>query len=247
MVSQTVQQIPPYVREPEYILKHRKRLRAITQRRIQKATEQKIKSVKRRQEAYKRAEKYYAEYVHEKEKQISDELLAKSEGNFYVKPEAKLAFVIRIRGVCNVPPAQRKALQLLRLRKRNAGVFVKINDATLGLLKLVEPYVAWGYPDLTSVRALFYKRAYLKSPRGRVPLSSNEQIENLLGKHNVICLEDIVHQIYTVGDKFKEVNNTLFPFSLKPSHMKAVKKHFIEGGDFGNREHFINDLIRRMI
>jgi large subunit ribosomal protein L7e len=30
----------------------------------------------------------------------------------------------------------------------------------LNLLKLVEPYVAWGYPTLETVRELVYKRGF---------------------------------------------------------------------------------------
>lgn len=39
----------------------------------------------------------------------------------------------------------RKILQLLRLRQINNGVFIKLNKATINMLRLVEPYIAWGY------------------------------------------------------------------------------------------------------
>ncbi len=39
---------------------------------------------------------------------------------------------------------------------------LQINKATLGLLKRVEPYVAWGYPNEKSVRELIYKRGFAK-------------------------------------------------------------------------------------
>lgn len=52
---------------------------------------------------------------------------AKKQGGFYVPGEAKLAFVVRIRGINAVDPKTRKILQLLRLRQINNGVFVKIN------------------------------------------------------------------------------------------------------------------------
>jgi hypothetical protein len=38
----------------------------------------------------------------------------------------------------------------------------QVNKATLGLLKRVEPYVAFGYPNLKSVRELMYKRGFAK-------------------------------------------------------------------------------------
>lgn len=74
---------------------------------------------------------------------------------------------------------------------------VRINKATLGLLKRVEPYIAWGYPNLKSVRELVYKRGFGKVNGQRVALTENEIIEANLGKHGVICMEDLIHQIYT--------------------------------------------------
>jgi hypothetical protein len=38
----------------------------------------------------------------------------------------------------------------------------QINKATLGLLKRVEPYIAFGYPNLKSVKELIYKRGFAK-------------------------------------------------------------------------------------
>jgi Ribosomal protein L30p/L7e len=51
---------------------------------------------------------------------------AKKAGGFYVEPEAKLAFVVRIRGINDMHPKSRKILQLLRLRQINNGVFLKV-------------------------------------------------------------------------------------------------------------------------
>lgn len=35
-----------------------------------------------------------------------------------------------------------------------------------------------------------------------------------LGKFNIICMEDLIHEIVTVGPHFKEANNFLWPFQL---------------------------------
>lgn len=70
--------------------------------------------------------------------------------------------VVRIRGIIGVSPKVRKILQLLRLRQINNSVFVKLNAATIKMLRLVEPYVAYGYPNLKTVRELIYKRGFGK-------------------------------------------------------------------------------------
>lgn len=69
-----------------------------------------------------------------------------------------------------------------------------------------------------------------------------------LGKHGIICIEDLVHEILTVGRHFKEANNFLWPFKLKAplGGLKKKRNHYVEGGDAGNREDYINELIRRM-
>lgn len=46
------------------------------------------------------------------------------------------------------------------------GLLSQVNKATLGLLKRVEPYIAFGYPNLKSVRELIYKRGYGKVGHG---------------------------------------------------------------------------------
>lgn len=43
-----------------------------------------------------------------------------------------------------VHPRTRKILELLRLRQINNAVFVRLNKASLNMLKLVDPYIAWG-------------------------------------------------------------------------------------------------------
>jgi large subunit ribosomal protein L7e len=35
-----------------------------------------------------------------------------------------------------------------------------------------------------------------------------------LGKFNIICIEDLVHEIFTVGPNFKAATNFLWPFKL---------------------------------
>jgi large subunit ribosomal protein L7e len=102
---------------------------------------------------------------------------AKKQGGFYVEPEAKLAFVIRIRGINDMHPKSRKILQLLRLRQINNGVFLKVNKATMNMLRRVEPYIAYGYPNLKSVRELIYKRGCGKVGKDIIPLTDNAIIE----------------------------------------------------------------------
>ena len=148
-----------------------------------------------------------------------------------------------------VSPKVVKILQLLRLRQQNNAVFLRVNAAILQMLQIVQPYVAWGYPNLKTVRELMYKRGYAKVNKQRIPITDNAIIEGVLGCHGIICLEDLVHEIVTVGPHFKEANNFLWPFKLSSPLGGFSKKllHFVEGGEAGNREEKINALVQRMM
>jgi large subunit ribosomal protein L7e len=59
---------------------------------------------------------------------------------------------------------------------------------------------------------LIYKRGYGKVDKQRVPLTNNAVIEGALGKHDILCVEDLVHEIITTGPNFKQVGTTLLPW-----------------------------------
>ncbi|KAK4705336.1 large subunit ribosomal protein L7e, partial [Phenoliferia sp. Uapishka_3] len=203
----------------------------------------------KRQVIFKRAEQYVNEYSKKEREEIRLKRAAKASGDFYVPAQPKVYFVVRIKGINNIAPKPRKILQLLRLLQINNGVFVKVTKATTQMLLLIEPYITYGEPNLKSVRELIYKRGYGKINKQRIPLSSNAVIEGALGQYGIISIEDIVHEISTVGPHFKQVSNFLWPFKLSnPLGGSKVRKFrtFIEGGELGKREYFINDLVRKM-
>merc|ERR1711924_185350 len=200
-----------------------------------------------------RAAKYAREYKSNEADLVRLRRQAKAAGNYFVEPEPKLMFVIRIRGMCDMHPKTKKILQLLRLRQIHLGVFLRVNKATLEMIKRVEPYVAYGYPSLKATRQLIYKRGFgkqkTKGQAQRLPLTDNSVIEGELGQFGINCFEDLVHEIYTVGPKFKEANNFLWPFKLNSPKGGLAKKRlgFNEGGQAGNRDKYISALISRML
>ncbi|KAE8599024.1 hypothetical protein XENTR_v10017024 [Xenopus tropicalis] len=167
---------------PESLLKRRKQFAAAKLKRVKKIVAEKKLRKQKRKIIFKRAEGYYKEYRQMYRKEVRLARMARKAGNFYVPAEPKLAFVIRIRGINGVSPKVRKVLQLLRLRQIFNGTFVRLNKASINMLRLVEPYIAWGYPNLKSVRQLIYKRGYLKIKNQRIPLTDNSLIEKHLGK-----------------------------------------------------------------
>jgi len=234
---------------PETLLKKRKQ--------NDKAREEKLKAVtlarkaakEKRKIIFKRAEKYVKEYLNHEKEEIRLKRVARESGDFYVPAESKVYFVVRIKGVSKIAPKPRKILQLLRLLQINNGVFVRVTKATQQMLRLVEPYITYGEPNLKSVRELIYKRGYGKVNKQRIPLTDNAVIEQNLGKYDILCIEDLVHEIVSTGPNFKQVANFLWPFKLSnPTGGWRTRKfkHYVQGGDHGNREDNINKLIRQM-
>lgn len=234
---------------PETLLKKRKSQEKAREERSAEVEKKKKAQREKRGVIFKRAESYVQEYRNAEREKIRLSRLAKQEGNFYVPGEPKLVFVVRIKGINKMAPKPRKIMQLLRLLQINNGVFVKLTKATSEMLKIVEPYIAYGYPSVKSVRDLIYKRGYAKINKQRIPLTDNQIIEENLGKFGIICMEDLVHEIVTVGPNFKQASNFLWPFKLSnPTGGFRTRKfkHFVEGGDLGNREDKINALIKQM-
>ncbi|KUL87635.1 hypothetical protein ZTR_05835 [Talaromyces verruculosus] len=234
---------------PETLLKKRKSQEAARAARREEAEKRKQANKEKRGVIFKRAESYVKEYRDAEREKIRLARESRKAGTFYVPEEPKLVFVIRIKGINKIAPKPRKILQLLRLLQINNGVFVRLNKATAEMLTIINPYIAYGYPNLKTVRELVYKRGYGKVNGQRLPLSDNQIIEENLGKYGIVCVEDLIHEIYTVGPNFKQASNFLWPFKLSnPTGGFHSRKfnHFIEGGDTGNREDNINALVRQM-
>merc|ERR1712194_564995 len=179
-----------------------------------------------RKTAAANAEKYYKEYTAADAALIAAKRDAKAKGSFFVEGEAKVALVIRIKGINKLAPKPKKVLQLFRLRQLHNGVFIKLNKATWNMIRMIEPHVTFGYPSRHMIKNLIYKRGAGKVNRCRIPLTDNSIIAGELGKHGINCIEDLVHEITTCGPKFKEANNFLWPFKLSsPLGRFEIKRH----------------------
>ena len=205
-----------------------------------------------KQTAFTRAEQYVKEFREQEDSLVQLKRAAKLKNTFYVPPEKKLLFVMRLRGIMGMHPKTRHIMQTLRLLQINNGIFLRANQATLNMLVKVDPYIMYGYPSRKTVSDLVYKRGFAKINGQRVPLTDNTIVEKALSeqtKGEVICIEDLIQQIFTAGPHFKACAKFLWPFKMNsPSGgFSRIRNHFVEGGDAGNREEYINELVHRMI
>jgi large subunit ribosomal protein L7e len=242
---------PQGVVVPESLKKKLTRNSALLKAKTEAIAEAKKANKVRRSEIKKRASKYELLYKAAERQTIQLRRQAKATGNFYVEPEARMMMIIRIKGINKLAPKPRKILKLLRLDQLHKAVFVKLNKPILNMLKYIQPYVISGYPSLKTVKQLVMKRGYAKINRERLPIQDNQIISDNLGQYGIHGMDDLIHEIYTVGPNFKQATNFLWAFKLSAPNGGFVRKkhgfHEPKGGDWGNREELINELVRRMM
>merc|ERR1711879_1030566 len=188
-------------RVPEGLAKKRSRFAKQAAAKAEAKAVAKKASLTKQREIISKARAYAAEYAAEAKALVNNTKAAKANGNYYVPGEPKLALVIRIRGINQLSPIPKKTLQLLRLRQIGNAVFVRLNAASLQMLRICDPFIAWGYPTQKTIKNMIYKRGAVKINGQRIKITNNDVVEKSMGRDGVTCIEDLVHEIYTVGEK----------------------------------------------
>eukprot|EP00124_Ichthyophonus_hoferi_P001998 Ihof_evm2s122 gene=Ihof_evmTU2s122 len=120
---------------PASVAKKQKAAAAYSAKRAAAHAEAKKANKLQRRVIFNKAKAYAREYSAAERSVVRSKRLARSTGSFFVPAEAKLAFVVRIRGINGINPVSKKILQLLRLRQINNGVFVKLNKSSINMLR----------------------------------------------------------------------------------------------------------------
>uniref|UniRef100_A0A7N0UDH3 Ribosomal protein L7 n=1 Tax=Kalanchoe fedtschenkoi TaxID=63787 RepID=A0A7N0UDH3_KALFE len=118
----------------ESVLKKQKRNEEWALAKKEALENQKKQNSENRKLIVKRAATYAKEYSDQEKELIRLKREAKLKGGLYASSEAKLIFIIRIRGINAMHPKTKKILQLLQLRQIFNGVFLKVNKATMNML-----------------------------------------------------------------------------------------------------------------
>ena len=165
------------------------------------------------------------------------------------KASVQVVLVVRIRGHNGITPTVARILTGLGLKGKNMATFVRANATLVKRLKLVEPYVTWGYPSRKTISDLLYKRGYVRAEGLRVAITDNVIVEKHFGSIGAICIEDLVHEIHNASDNLSKINESLWAFRLNAPLGGFPQKRipFSKGGDSGLREEKINDLLEKMI
>ncbi len=243
-------QVEKHRRVPENLKKKQERDARLAEEQTKHEALQAQKEQENAQYYLAQGQKHWESFQQHTRSVVDKKRASKANNEIFVEDEPKFLLVIRIKGINKVPPKEKKILQLFRLRQIHNAVFLKNNKAVMNMLRRVEAYVTYGFPSHQTIRALIYKRGYGKINRQRIPLSNNQVVEAGLGQHGIKCVEDLINEIWSFGEHFKEANNFLWPFKLNsPAGGLVSKRHqFLDNrGDQGPRDVFINDLVRQML
>uniref|UniRef100_A0A182WIS3 60S ribosomal protein L7 n=1 Tax=Anopheles minimus TaxID=112268 RepID=A0A182WIS3_9DIPT len=183
-------------------------------------------------------------------------VLPKTEGKLKVN---HLVLVFRHRGIKVVPNKDvMKTLVRLGLQFQRSATFHRLTPEIIAQLKIVEPFVIWGYPNVSVVQELLFKYVRLRcdqtgtESKKPVPLTSNKQVEDLFGSLGMLCVDDLVHEIINVGPHFDAIREKMRSFLLKNpvggwKNAKQKGKLRSIGGEAGFRGDDINLLFRRLL
>ncbi|XP_013102358.1 uncharacterized protein LOC106083704 [Stomoxys calcitrans] len=238
------------------VLAHRKRRilqdKATLEQKKKLKTERVAKA--KQHHKFRRAESFVMNYIKaERTANRIKHTLRKSnicDTNDSTKVNQKLLLVMRHAGKKIFDETTNKIMKTLHMTNRHNAVFLENTKENQILLKVIEPFVVYGYPNIATIRELIFKKGFARIDGKKTPIQSNTMIEEQLGDKGIICLEDIIHEIFTVGPNFADVQNFLCSFLLsgpRDGWKNKVSVSYKRGGEYGDRGNGINELISRCI
>jgi len=151
--------------------------------------------------------------------------------------------VIRIKGVVKSPKEVKDTLYLLRLRRTNVATIFRKDPAIIGMIKRVEPWIAWG-----EIRKDVFKELLLK--RGRL-IGNKRFTEEYLKKTLNMTLDEFVEKFFNLEMELEDIPGLKPFFRLKPPSggypRKGIKNSYSNGGTWGYWGEDINNLLLSMI
>lgn len=204
------------------VLKHRKRRIHQDKAALEQKRQDRVKRVqkKRSHHNFKRAESFVMGYLKAERtsKRIRQIILRKNVTEQSEKAadetNPKLLLVMRHAGKKIFDKTTTDIFKTLGMSQRHNAVFLENNKENQLLLRVIEPFVVYGFPSLTTIRELLFKKGFASISGKKTAIQSNTMVEENLGDKGVICLEDIIHEIYTVGPNFAAVNEFLCSFTV---------------------------------
>lgn len=230
---------------PEAVLRRRKTLAEVKEKREEILAQQRLKRSNKPKagQIFKKAAAFVKDY---RQKFASQTRLSREDKKMRKSGppdvEGRLILAIRHKAGKSIDAKTRKILHVMRLYEIHSAAFVKASSATAKMLQLASPSIVFGEPSLKTVRDLIQKRGFARVDKKRVPLTDNQLIEDKLGSKGMVCLEDLIQEIHTVGPNFKAANELLQPFKLNPPATRIKRDHSKDK----EQAEDVNALVQRM-
>lgn len=139
---------------------------------------------------------------------------------------AKVALVVRAKGNM-IPNEVKKGFRMLGLRKLYAGRLVHLSPRTHRLVQQLKPFAAIGYPTGEQLERLIRTRGCFWNPetKSKAYISGNLQVEQTLGEHNILSIEELVDAVVNKAPCVDAVLKTLAPFDFHPPRRLYIERH----------------------
>jgi len=137
----------------------------------------------------------------------------------------KLA-IIRVRGTRKINPKIKRTLEMLRLNKPNHCVVVNSSPQTIGMIKVVKDYVAYGPIDEKTLTALIKKKGELSDSVKEADIA------------------DMAKKIFG-GKKTSDFINPVFRLHPPRKGYRDTKRNY-PAGDLGKRDDMVS-FIKKMM
>ncbi|KAH8377455.1 hypothetical protein KR093_005584 [Drosophila rubida] len=240
------------------VLKHRKRRIQQDKSVLEQKRNDRIKRIvkSKAHHKFRRAESFVMGYLKAERtsKRIRQTILrtnvTEQSAEAAAETNPRLLLVMRHAGKKIFDKTTSEIFRTLRMPKRHNTVFLENNKENQLLLRVIEPFVVYGHPSLSTIRELLFKKGFARIDGKKTAIQSNTMVEAQLGAKGIICLEDIIHEICTVGPNFAAVNEFLCAFALsspRDGWKHKVSVSYKRGGEYGDRGNAINDVVARCL
>ena len=141
-------------------------------------------------------------------------------------------------------------LKEFKLLKVYACVVLDYTKQNHEKLNIISSYVTWGFTNKKIITSLITKRGVVYDSGNKVLNElSNTEIEASLSKHNILCIEDLIHELSSPSSKKRIIAMGYLGFFLL-SPCDDIKENtiipYMKGGCSGFRDN-INELLVKMI
>ena len=136
-------------------------------------------------------------------------------------------------------PKVKEALAKLGVFRHSDCRIIPTTPANLDLIRTCDAYVYYGIPTAETISGLVHKKAYVKVSKEQrkanadlkaAPLNNNAIIEDVLGVHGLVCVEDLVDVLIKGRDNMELFNKV----SKFISSFKINRENNVVGSKFRN-------------